>query len=31
LGAKGTLWGSNGVMENEVLKEIATAKGKSVA
>ncbi|KAG6737025.1 hypothetical protein POTOM_060018 [Populus tomentosa] len=31
LGAKGTLWGSNRVMENKVLKEIATAKGKSVA
>lgn len=31
LGAKGTLWGSNRVLENKVLKEIATAKGKSVA
>ncbi|KAJ6430462.1 hypothetical protein OIU84_021791 [Salix udensis] len=31
LGTRGTIWGSNRVMENEVLKEIATAKGKSVA
>jgi diketogulonate reductase-like aldo/keto reductase len=31
LGAAGTSWGSNKVMENEVLKEIAKAKGKSVA
>ncbi|KAJ9172099.1 hypothetical protein P3X46_015382 [Hevea brasiliensis] len=27
----GTIWGSNRVMENEVLKEIANAKKKSVA
>ncbi|GMI87474.1 hypothetical protein like AT1G59960 [Hibiscus trionum] len=31
LGAKGTLWGSNRVMESETLEEIARAKGKSVA
>lgn len=31
LGAKGALWGTNRVMESEVLKEIASAKGKSVA
>ncbi|KAJ4830935.1 Non-functional NADPH-dependent codeinone reductase 2 [Turnera subulata] len=31
LGAKGTFWGSNRVIENEVLKEIANAKGKTVA
>ncbi|KAG7949769.1 hypothetical protein I3843_13G079400 [Carya illinoinensis] len=31
LGAKGTLWGTNWVMECEVLKEIAYARGKSVA
>ncbi|GMP59520.1 hypothetical protein CsSME_00022780 [Camellia sinensis var. sinensis] len=31
LGAKGTLWGSNQVMECEVLKQIAKARGKSVA
>ncbi|KAJ6988983.1 NAD(P)H dependent 6'-deoxychalcone synthase family protein [Populus alba x Populus x berolinensis] len=31
LGTRGTIWGSNRVMENEVLREIATAKGKSVA
>ncbi|KAG8366223.1 hypothetical protein BUALT_Bualt17G0054200 [Buddleja alternifolia] len=30
LGAVGTAWGSNRVMENEVLKQIAKAKGKSV-
>ncbi|GLT40047.1 hypothetical protein SLA2020_142050 [Shorea laevis] len=30
LGAKGTLWGSNQVLESEVLKEIARAKGKTV-
>ncbi|XP_020241986.1 methylecgonone reductase-like [Asparagus officinalis] len=31
LGAKGTMWGSTRVMENPVLKEIACAKGKTVA
>ncbi|KAL4302264.1 hypothetical protein GQ457_10G028350 [Hibiscus cannabinus] len=31
LGAKGTLWGSNRVIESETLKEIAHAKGKSLA
>ena len=31
LGAKGTLWGSNRVMESEVLQEIAQAHGKSVS
>ncbi|KAL7260129.1 hypothetical protein ACSBR1_005900 [Camellia fascicularis] len=31
LGAKGTIWGSNQVMEYEVLKQIAKARGKSVA
>ncbi|KAH9745917.1 Deoxymugineic acid synthase 1 [Citrus sinensis] len=31
LGAKGTVWGTNRVMECQVLKEIANAKGKSVA
>lgn len=31
LGARGTVWGSNRVVENEVLNEIATAKGKTVA
>ncbi|KAE8036943.1 hypothetical protein FH972_009574 [Carpinus fangiana] len=31
LGGKGTLWGTNWVMECEVLKEIAKAKGKTVA
>ncbi|TYJ49749.1 hypothetical protein E1A91_A01G156700v1 [Gossypium mustelinum] len=31
LGAKGTLWGTNRVMECELLKEIAQAKGKSLA
>ncbi|KAE8730240.1 putative NAD(P)H-dependent oxidoreductase 2 [Hibiscus syriacus] len=31
LGASGTLWGNNKVLENEVLKEIAEAKGKTVA
>ncbi|CAN1151320.1 Non-functional NADPH-dependent codeinone reductase 2 [Linum perenne] len=31
LGAKGTIWGSNRVLENEVLGEIAKAKGKTVA
>ncbi|XVF84878.1 hypothetical protein PTKIN_Ptkin17bG0074500 [Pterospermum kingtungense] len=31
LGAPGTPWGSNRVMENDVLKEIAQAKGKTLA
>ncbi|XP_015869887.3 non-functional NADPH-dependent codeinone reductase 2 [Ziziphus jujuba] len=31
LGAKGTLWGTNWVMECEVLKEIAQNKGKTIA
>ncbi|PRQ20183.1 putative 3''-deamino-3''-oxonicotianamine reductase [Rosa chinensis] len=31
LGAKGTPWGSNGVMECETLKQIADAKGKTLA
>ncbi|XP_048229486.1 non-functional NADPH-dependent codeinone reductase 2 isoform X2 [Ricinus communis] len=31
LGGKGTIWGSNRVLECEVLKEIASAKGKTVA
>ncbi|KAJ4710179.1 putative Aldo-keto reductase [Melia azedarach] len=31
LGGRGTFWGSNRVMECEVLKEIASAKGKTVA
>lgn len=31
LGAAGTSWGSNRVMESEVLKEIAEGKGKSIA
>lgn len=31
LGAKGTPWGSNGVMECETLKQIAEAKGKTLA
>ncbi|XP_030553457.1 non-functional NADPH-dependent codeinone reductase 2-like isoform X2 [Rhodamnia argentea] len=31
LGAKGTLWGTNRVMECEVLQEIAKAKGKTLA
>ncbi|XP_058105690.1 non-functional NADPH-dependent codeinone reductase 2-like [Magnolia sinica] len=31
LGAKGTLWGSNDVMDSPVLKEIAEARGKTVA
>nr|AAR89809.1 reductase 1 [Hydrangea macrophylla]AAR89811.1 reductase 1 [Hydrangea macrophylla] len=31
LGALGTSWGSNNVMESEILKEIAKAKGKTVA
>ncbi|KAH7832938.1 hypothetical protein Vadar_001543 [Vaccinium darrowii] len=31
LGAPGTSWGSNRIMESEVLKDIAEGKGKSVA
>ncbi|KAI8556974.1 hypothetical protein RHMOL_Rhmol05G0298200 [Rhododendron molle] len=31
LGAKGTLWGTDQVMECEILKEIAKAKGKTLA
>ena len=31
LGAKGTLWGTDRVMECEVLKEIARETGKSIA
>ncbi|KAJ8761719.1 hypothetical protein K2173_004528 [Erythroxylum novogranatense] len=31
LGARGTIWGSNRVMENELLNELANAKGKTVA
>eukprot|EP00262_Sarcandra_glabra_P015789 TRINITY_DN495_c1_g1_i2.p1 TRINITY_DN495_c1_g1~~TRINITY_DN495_c1_g1_i2.p1 ORF type:complete len:315 (+),score=40.03 TRINITY_DN495_c1_g1_i2:28-945(+) len=31
LGAKGTIWGTGAVMDCEVLKEIAEARGKSVA
>lgn len=31
LGAVGTAWGSNRVMDNQVLKDIAKDKGKSVA
>lgn len=31
LGARGTLWGTDWVMESDVLKSIARAKGKSVA
>ncbi|OMO78179.1 Aldo/keto reductase [Corchorus olitorius] len=31
LGAKGTPWGTNRVMENEVLNQIAKAKGKTLA
>ncbi|MED6205324.1 hypothetical protein PIB30_016706 [Stylosanthes scabra] len=31
LGAKGSHWGSNEVMDNEVLKQIADAHGKTVA
>ncbi|GMP59490.1 hypothetical protein CsSME_00022759 [Camellia sinensis var. sinensis] len=30
-GARGTLWGTNQVMDCEILKEIAEAKGKTVA
>ncbi|KAK4260706.1 hypothetical protein QN277_003787 [Acacia crassicarpa] len=31
LGSKGTRWGSNEVMDNELLNEIAQAHGKSIA
>ncbi|XP_050287416.1 NAD(P)H-dependent 6'-deoxychalcone synthase-like isoform X5 [Quercus robur] len=31
LGAKGVSWGTNDVMDNEVLKEIAKTRGKTVA
>ncbi|KAG5565389.1 hypothetical protein RHGRI_001328 [Rhododendron griersonianum] len=31
LGAKGTLWGTDQVMECEILKEIAKSKGKTLA
>jgi diketogulonate reductase-like aldo/keto reductase len=31
LGAIGCSWGTNHVMENEVLQEIAKARGKTVA
>ncbi|KAK2635543.1 hypothetical protein Ddye_030335 [Dipteronia dyeriana] len=31
LGAKGTPWGTSRVMESEILKEIATSKGKTIA
>ena len=31
LGAKGVSWGTNEVMDNEVLKEIAKTHGKTVA
>ena len=31
LGASGTVWGSNRIMDYDVLKEIAEAKGKTVA
>ncbi|PON99055.1 hypothetical protein TorRG33x02_052920, partial [Trema orientale] len=31
LGAKGTRWGTNDVLDNEVLKDIAIARGKTVA
>ncbi|KAI3849255.1 hypothetical protein MKX03_001654 [Papaver bracteatum] len=31
LGAKGTAWGSNAVLGSEVLNQIATARGKSIA
>ncbi|KDP21288.1 hypothetical protein JCGZ_21759 [Jatropha curcas] len=31
LGARGTIWGSNRVMENQVLNEIANARGVTVA
>ncbi|KAJ1436947.1 NADP-dependent oxidoreductase domain [Sesbania bispinosa] len=31
LGAKGEIWGTNDVMDNELLNQIAVARGKSVA
>jgi diketogulonate reductase-like aldo/keto reductase len=31
LAAKGTSWGTNHVMENDVLMEIAKARGKTIA
>ena len=31
LGAKGAIWGTNRVMECDVLKEIAISKGKTIA
>ncbi|KAK3416734.1 hypothetical protein EUGRSUZ_H02496 [Eucalyptus grandis] len=31
LGARGANWGTNEVMDNESLKEIAKARGKSIA
>ncbi|KAG6678260.1 hypothetical protein I3842_14G070500 [Carya illinoinensis] len=31
LGGKGTIWGTNWIMECEVLKEIAKAKGRTIA
>ncbi|KAI3944097.1 hypothetical protein MKW92_037299 [Papaver armeniacum] len=31
LGAKGTAWGSNAVLGSEVLNQIATSRGKSIA
>ena len=31
LGSVGSMWGSNGVMDNELLKQIGEAHGKSVA
>lgn len=31
LGARGTVWGTNQVLDCAVLKEIAEAKGKTVA
>lgn len=31
LGAKGASWGTNLVLDNEVLKDIAKARGKTVA
>ena len=31
LGAKGTSWGTNDVMDNQVLKDIALARRKTVA
>lgn len=31
LGAKGTSWGSNAIMDSEILKEIAEAHGRTIA